>query len=206
MTTSHGSTTRTNDQPAGGSGHLVERATPEPRIAPGTRREVGVVNWLISAASGAVARTPPPNLFLTLGRQRGLFRAWMWFAGHLMPGGKLGRRTTELVILRVAELRGCEYELEHHRSLAQRSGVSAEEVERVSEGPDAAGWTDRERAILAAVDELHHTNDLSDDHFAALETHLDAPRIVELVMLVGHYEMLATAITALRVQPDPHHR
>jgi len=26
--------------------------------------------------------------------------------------------------------------------------------------------------------------------------------LIELVMLVGHYDMLATAITTLRIQPD----
>lgn len=175
-----------------------------PRIAPGTRRDVGLVNWVLSVVPGWVARTPPPNLFLTLGRQRGLFRSWMWFAAHLMPGGKLGRRQSELVILRTAELSNCDYELSHHRSLARRSGVTAEEIRRVGEGPDAEGWSARDRAMLAAVDELHATRDVSDGTFADLQTHFDVPRIVELVMLVSHYEMLATTIAALRIQPDAH--
>ena len=33
----------------------------------------------------------PPNVFTTLARNRGLFRRWLWFAGGLMPGGKLPR-------------------------------------------------------------------------------------------------------------------
>ncbi|MBV8385841.1 MAG: carboxymuconolactone decarboxylase family protein, partial [Acidimicrobiia bacterium] len=81
-----------------------------PRIAPGDLRDVGVVNWVVSAVSGRVAGTGPPNLFLTLGRNRALFRGWLHFAGRMMPGGKLPRRDTELVILRVAHLRNCEYE------------------------------------------------------------------------------------------------
>ena len=38
--------------------------------------------------------------------------------------------------------------------------------------------------------------------WADLRTHLDEREAIELVMLVGHYEMLATAIAALRIQPD----
>ena len=59
---------------------------------------------------------------MTLGRHRPLFRGWLRFAGRLMPGGKLPRRETEMVILRVAHLRQCAYEFEHHARLARRAG------------------------------------------------------------------------------------
>ncbi|GAA2126164.1 carboxymuconolactone decarboxylase family protein [Actinomadura napierensis] len=173
-----------------------------PRVAPGGIRDVGLVNWLICAASGRVAGTGPPNLFLTLARQRGLFRGWLWFGGRLMPGGKLARRETELVILRVAHLRECRYEFDHHVRLGRRAGVRAADVERVRKGPDADGWSPREQVMLAAADELHHDQDLSDATWARLRTRLTQPECVELCMLAGHYEMLATVIDALRVRPD----
>ena len=71
-----------------------------PRIAPGGRRELGVPLWAFASLAGRVTGTEPPNLFTTLGRHRGLFRGWLWFAGRLMPGGKLPRRETELVMER----------------------------------------------------------------------------------------------------------
>jgi AhpD family alkylhydroperoxidase len=152
--------------------------------------------------SGRVTGTTPPNLFLVLGRHRKLFRGWLRFAGRLMPGGTLPRRETELVILRVAHLRANAYELEQHRRLAARARITEAEVARVLEGPAAGGWTPREHAVLAAVDELHRDQDLSDPGWAALVAHLSEREVIELVLLVGHYEMLATAITALRVPPD----
>jgi len=172
------------------------------RVAPGDRRDVGVVTWAIAAASGRVTGTNPPNLFLVLGRHRKLFRGWLRFAGRLMPGGRLARRETEIAIVRVAHLRQCTYELEHHRRLARRAKVSPQDLARVIEGPDVGGWTGRERSILGAVDELHSTQDLSDGSWADLRSHLDEREAIELVLLVGHYEMLATAITALRIPPD----
>jgi AhpD family alkylhydroperoxidase len=173
-----------------------------PRIAPGTRREVGLVGWLVSWVSGRVSRTPPPNLFLTLGRHRRLFRGWIHFGGSLMPGGRLPRRDTELVILRVANLRACEYELRHHTHLAGRAGLTPTEVARVAVGPGEPAWSDRERALLVAVDELHADGDLSDEAWDGIAAHLDERQRIELVLLVGHYEMLATAIQALRIEPD----
>lgn len=173
-----------------------------PRATPGTLRDVGVVNWAACWIAGRAVGTGPPNLFLTLARRRGLFRGWLWFAGRLMPGGTLPRRETELVILRVAHLRDCRYEFDHHVRLGRRAGVRESDVERVKEGPGADGWSPRERAVLTAVDQLHHDRDIDDAAWTRLRTHLTEAQCVELTMLVGHYEMLATAITALRVEPD----
>jgi AhpD family alkylhydroperoxidase len=172
------------------------------RVVPGGRRDVGALNWAFAWISGRVTGTGPPNLFLVLGRHRRLFRGWLRFAGRLMPGGRLPRRDTELVILRVAHLRGCEYEFEHHRRLAARAGLAPADIERVAIGPGADGWSERQRVLLAAVDELHRDADLGDETWLGLRRHLDDVLAVELVVLAAHYEMLATVIAALRVPVD----
>lgn len=172
------------------------------RIAPGELRDVGPFVAAFARLAGRVSGTEPPAIFLTLGRHRRLFWGWLHFAGRLMPGGRLPRRDTELVILRVAVLAGSDYEFGQHARLARRAGLSAADVERVRRGPDGPGWSDRQALLLRVTDELHHTRDLSDDTWATLRAELDERLCIELLMLVGHYEMLATTLTALRVQPD----
>lgn len=176
------------------------------RLAPGTRRDIGLVTWVFSRIAGRAIGTTPPNIFTTLGRHRRLFRAWLFFAGRLMPRGTLPRRESELVILRVAHLRDCAYELHHHRKLGRRAGLSPAEIERVAEGAEAAGWTPRERVLLTAVEQLHASGDLPDSTWAELRGHLDDKGAIELLMLAGHYEMLATVLNTLRVQPDQDRR
>ncbi|MFG1998119.1 carboxymuconolactone decarboxylase family protein [Spirillospora sp. NPDC048911] len=176
------------------------------RISPGGLREVGFANWTAAQIAGLVGGTTPPNLFLTLGRHRRLFRAWGRFGGRLMPRGILPRRETELVILRVAHLRDCAYEYEHHVRLGRRAGVDSGDVARIAEGPAAFGWTARERAVLTAVDHMHAHGDLDDPAWAGLRRHLSPRECIELCMLAAHYEMLATVITSLRIQPDPPRR
>lgn len=174
----------------------------EPRVVPGGRHEVGLATWLFARLAGRVSGTEPPAVFLTLGRHRGLFWGWLHFAGRLMPGGRLARRETELVILRVGTLTRNEYELAQHRRLGRRAGLTEAEIERVGEGPGAASWAPRDRLLLLATDELHTSRDLSDETWAALCVELDERTRIELLMLVGHYEMLATTLHTLRVQPD----
>lgn len=165
---------------------------------------MGLVTAALADLSGRVVGTTPPNLFLTLGRHRALFRGWLRFAGRLMPGGTLPRRETELVILRVAHLAGCRYEFDHHVILGAQAGVDAADVARVVEGSTAGGWSDRERTILVAVEQLHQARDLDDATWAALRGHLSEREAIELLLLAGHYEMLATTIATLRIQPDQH--
>jgi AhpD family alkylhydroperoxidase len=173
-----------------------------PRIPPGARRDIGTANWLFSLAAGRVTRTGPPNVFTTLGRNRRLLRRWLIFAGALMPRGRLPRADTELVILRVAHLCGCEYEWSHHESLGRRAGLSAEEVERVRQGPDAPGWTARQELILRAAGEMHSDRRVSDATWEGLRPLLSDADLIELCMLVGHYEMVAMTLNSLGVEPE----
>jgi AhpD family alkylhydroperoxidase len=174
-----------------------------PRIAPGSRRDIGVINHSIARALGAATGGPPPNLFTTLARHRGIFRKWLRFAGALMPGGKLPRADTELLILRVAHNTGCEYEWRHHEQLGRLAGLSAEEIERVRLGAEAVGWAPRQALLLRVADELHADRRISDELWAELRPLLSDPQLIELCLLVGHYEMLAMTLNSLQVEPDP---
>jgi len=172
------------------------------RIGPGGRREIGLLNYGLAKLIGLAAGGQPPNVFTTLARNRGLFRRWLWFAGGLMPGGKLPRRDTELVILRVAHNTGCDYERLHHEHLGRRAGLSAEEIARAGEGPAASGWQPRQALLLRAADELHGAGRIGDPLWAELSAELDERLLIELCLLIGHYEMLAMTLNTLRVQPD----
>jgi alkylhydroperoxidase family enzyme len=110
-----------------------------PRIVPGTRAQIGLVNAAIARVLGLATGGPPQRIFTTLARNRGLFRRWLWFAGGLMPGGKLPRADTELVILRVAHLAGSEYEWAQHERIGARAGLSAAEIERARRARGAPG-------------------------------------------------------------------
>ncbi len=173
-----------------------------PRIDPGGLRELGLVNWTFCRVASMVTGVPDAHIFSTLGRARGLFRGWLHFSAMMMPFGRIRRRETELVILRVAYLRGCDYELDHHRRLGARAGITDEVLERVFEGPDAEAWHPNERALLAAVDQLVEHRSIDDDTWNTVASYFDRRQLIELVMLVGQYDSLATTLGVLRVQRD----
>jgi AhpD family alkylhydroperoxidase len=185
-----------------GYGPLPMGGESGPRIGPGDRRQLGWVNFGIAKLAGRATRGAPPRIFTTLGRHRKLFRRWLWFAGALMPGGKLPRQDTELVILRVAHNTGSEYEWSQHERIAARVGLSDEEIARVRQGPDAVGWSEHQALVLAAVDAMHAEGRIGEELWQRLSRQLDEVRLIELCMLIGHYEMLAMTLSSLQVEPD----
>ncbi|HET8672856.1 MAG TPA: carboxymuconolactone decarboxylase family protein [Thermoleophilaceae bacterium] len=173
-----------------------------PRIPPGTRSDVGTLNFLIASALGRVAGTGPLNIMTTLGRHRRLFRRWLRFAGGLMPGGTLPRTDSELVILRCAHNCSSPYEWEHHQRIGALEGLSQADIERVKAGPDADGWSERQAALLRATDELHANRTISDGAWDGLARHLGEKELIELCLLVGHYEMIAMTLNSLGTPLD----
>ena len=172
------------------------------RIPPGGRKELGLINWIISRIAARSIRAPHMHLFETLGQNKMLFLTFLPYAGQLLNKGKLPKTDTELVILRVGHLRGSQYELQQHRRLARSRGVDDALQEKIFEGPRADGLTGRQRALLGAVDEFTNDRDLSDETFAALRAHLNREQIIEFCALAGHYDTIAGILAALRVPMD----
>ncbi len=167
-----------------------------PRHRPRQRRHPG----LLGLATGGRA----PNVFTTLARHRGLFRRWLWFAAALMPGGKLPRDESELVILRVAHNTGSDYEWAQHERLGRaRRSERTRRSRACARDRTAPGWSSRRELLLRATDELHAKRHIGDELWAQLRTELDELRLIELCMLVGHYEMLAMTLNSLAVESDP---
>lgn len=138
------------------------------------------------------------NIFRTLVRHPGLFRKWLPFGGKLL-NGKLGARERELAILRVGWLCACEYEWAQHVPLARTAGLSEDEVVRIRAGADAPGWSEDDRAVLRATDELHSQSCISDATWSALAEIYNEQELIELVMVVGHYHLVSFALNTLGV-------
>jgi alkylhydroperoxidase family enzyme len=172
------------------------------RIPPGDRRELGLVNWAISRFAARSIRAPEMHLFTTLGRHRMLFRWFLPYSGVLLNWGKLPKTDKELVILRVGHLRSSEYELQQHRRLARSRGLDSMLQDRIFTGPAAEGLTDRQRALVTAVDEFVLHRDLSDATYDALSAHLSGEQIIEFCALAGHYDAIAAILATLRVRMD----
>jgi alkylhydroperoxidase family enzyme len=142
------------------------------------------------------------NALGTLAQHPELTTAFNTFNGHVLFGSTLTMRQRELLVLRVATLRRAAYEWAQHVVLAGDAGISADEVDRVIEGPDAAGWSPFEGALLRAVDELLADALVGDATWATLAEQLDTEQLMDVVFTVGAYELVAMAFKSFGVELD----
>ncbi|MGK8436799.1 carboxymuconolactone decarboxylase family protein [Ectopseudomonas hydrolytica] len=173
-----------------------------PRLTPLLRKQLPWFPRTMLKILGGRARISAPNLFLTLMRHRHVFRFWARFAARLMPYGTLDRVDCELAILRVAWNCRSQYEWYQHVAIGLDAGLTAADVARVTEGPDSTGWSEHQATVIRAADEVHETRIISDATWQKLSRRYDDKLLIELCMVIGHYEMLASLLNSLGIQPE----
>ena len=165
------------------------------------------------AVAAELAHWMPPNtpldplaLFRTLARHVPL-------AGAMHPLGSfflsrrfaLGKRERELVIDRVTARCGCEYEWGVHATAFGAAAGLDEPLLRATVHGTAAdpAWTETDRLLVRLVDELHDTARVSDELWDALAARWPAETLLELLVLVGWYHVIAFVANGARVQLEP---
>jgi alkylhydroperoxidase family enzyme len=172
------------------------------RIPSGRFRDLGLINWILAKSAARTVGAPQMHLFATLGQHKRLFLAMMPYSALLLRG-RLPRADTELVILRVAHLRGSEYELQHHRLMGRRRGLDDQTQQNIFAWPHPAdGLTDRQQALLRATDEFINNRSISAEVWQQLSGHLDRRQLIEFCMLAGQYDGLAATMSALEIPLD----
>jgi alkylhydroperoxidase family enzyme len=175
------------------------------RIPSGRLRELGLINWILAKSAARTVGAPQMHLFGTLGQHKRLFLAMMPYSALLLRG-RLARADTELVILRVAHLRGSEYELQHHRLMGRRRGLDDQTQQMIFTWPNTTETpgtlTDRQQALLRATDDFINNRSISAEVWQQLSAHLDRRQLIEFCMLAGQYDGLAATMSALEIPLD----
>jgi 4-carboxymuconolactone decarboxylase len=138
------------------------------------------------------------NILRTLAHHPHLLGPFLGFATALASGA-LPRRSSELLALRAAWNCHSDFEWGHHAVYARAAGLNEAEIASVAEGPAAPGWSEGDRVLLRAADELHAQQDLSEATWRALESTHSAEQLVEIPFVVGQYTMLSMVANATGV-------
>jgi AhpD family alkylhydroperoxidase len=175
------------------------------RIPSGRFWELGPLNWVIAKFGALAVRAPEMHLMTALGQHRLLFVVWSLYSGRLLRG-RLPAADSELVVLRVAHLRACEYELQHHRRMARNQGLNAQKQAAIFAWPDtgkgSSALSPRQFALLAATDELVKDRTVTDATWQQLARHLDRRELIEFCLLATQYDGLAATMAALELPLD----
>lgn len=142
------------------------------------------------------------NIFKTLSHHPDLFRRWLVFGNHVLFKSTLPPRERELIILRIGWLCEAEYEWAQHVLIGKEAGLTAEEIDRIKAGPNARGWSEADKLLLQATDELRKDAFITDATWNGLCQHFDTKQLMDVVFAVGQYNLVSMALNTLGVQLD----
>jgi 4-carboxymuconolactone decarboxylase len=163
-----------------------------------------------------MARIPypePSQEFTTLGVQLNLFRMLahagttgkrvLSLGNALLSQLELPPKLRELAILQVARESGADYEWVQHVPLARSVGVTQAQIEAIEQGSVPGGlFTGREQQVLLFAKEVYRGETISDEDFAGMTQAFTSREIVELLLTIGYYAMLAGFMKVLEIDID----
>jgi 4-carboxymuconolactone decarboxylase len=153
--------------------------------------------------SGAPDAPPMPIVLEMFAHHLALSESWLPFTDMLAgEDAKLSARHRELLILRVAWRTRAGYEWAQHSRMGAEAGLTASQIDAMTEGPAAAVWTPSERSLLSAVDEIIDDHVVGDTTWSALAAQFGPAEMFELLFLVGGYLCLAGVLNSIGLQGE----
>ncbi|MFA7585239.1 MAG: carboxymuconolactone decarboxylase family protein [Novosphingobium sp.] len=145
-----------------------------------------------------------PEIMFTMAKFPEIWARYMAVSMHLQgPKGALKPRDRQLAILRTGWLLQAPFEWGEHARQSKAVGITTEEIERVTTGSSAPGWSDHDRAILRAAEELREGAIVSDETWDRLALTMSESELLELLLLIGQFTTTAYFQNALRLRLEP---
>lgn len=152
----------------------------------------------------ALERVPPLNIFRMMANADTAFRPWLRWGAALLGDLELDPLLRELAILRVARLTPhAEYEWVQHVAIARAVGATEEQVAALErDEPEAGCFSEAEHRVLRFTTEVVRDARASEETLDALKQTLSPREIVELLMVIGQYMMVARVMATTHMELD----
>lgn len=132
-----------------------------------------------------------------------VFEGFNALSGGIMLRSALDPALRETAILRVGHLSKAAYEIYHHEALGREVGLSQAQLDAIARGGADPALTPAQQALLAFTDDVVLRVKASDENLAAVRAFLDETALVDLLMTIGCYMMVARLLETTGVDIDP---
>jgi alkylhydroperoxidase family enzyme len=153
----------------------------------------------------AFARMPMKlNIFRMLAHAENSAVPVLRLANAILHRQLLSDRHRELLILQVAHIEAGAYEWRQHEHIAAAVGISRAAVESIAAGQyDGAAFDTAERALLAFGKCVIEDVRVGATVFTQMQSHFSDREIVEAIVTMGFYMMMARLTEATETDLDP---
>ena len=143
------------------------------------------------------------NIFRMMAHAETSFRPMMALGMSILAQQQLSAKLRELVILRVGSLSNARYEWVQHVPIALAAGATEAQVAALERADIEGPFDALERVVLRFNTEVVKQVRASDETFALAAKLLPPRQIVELVLTIGYYMLVARLLESTDVDMDP---
>ena len=145
---------------------------------------------------------PPRNVFKMMAHAPSLMPGIMELTGAILYRSKLSPVLRELVILRVGHLCGSSYEVHQHRKISAAIGLSQEKIDGTARDADPKLYQGRELLVVRMTEQVVRKVKADDALFADAAAELGNELLMELLVIIGLYVMLAQVLENAEVEVE----
>jgi alkylhydroperoxidase family enzyme len=150
-----------------------------------------------------LAGLPPLKIFRTMAHAENSFVPLLQLGTSILAQQQLDPKLREYAVLQGAKYTRGEYEWVQHVPIAIQCGATQEQLEALERDElDAACFDEVEQLVLAFNREAMQQNQVGDALFAKMRDHFSDREIVELLLTLGYYSMLARMTEVVQLEVD----
>jgi 4-carboxymuconolactone decarboxylase len=139
------------------------------------------------------------NVARMIGNSEGVAKPFAKMANALVMKTKLDPKLREIAILRTAKVSRSVYEWTQHVPMAKHVGVTDAQISAMDNWQPTSCFNDLERTVLRFTDEVAAKVKGSHETLAELKKHLGPTEIVELILSIGFWGMVARLLETTEV-------
>jgi alkylhydroperoxidase family enzyme len=139
------------------------------------------------------------NVTRMMSHSEGAMQAYGKLGTFLLRKGRLDPVLREVVILRIGQICGSDYEWHQHVSVARAVGMSEDTLSAIEvQAFDRLG--ERERVAVRIAEEIARDRGASAETMGAASSHFTKEELVELVLVAGYYIMTAGFLLSFGIE------
>lgn len=144
-----------------------------------------------------------PNFIKTLAHSGNFLEVMADLYLRLMGETSLHERLRQLAILKTCKLHKCKYTVTLHTELAKKAGWTDEQIQAMDDYVSSDVFTYYEKEILRLAELVSlEPDEIQDDYWTQLDNHFTSDQVVELIGLIGFFNMINRFILSLQIEPD----
>lgn len=145
-----------------------------------------------------------PNFLKTLAHSGNFLEGVANLHRDLLGETSLSEKIRHLAILKTCKVNKCEYTVIRYSELAKKEGWTDEQIEAMDDYVNSDLFTYYEKEVLQLAEQItEEPDEIQDSFWTQLDNHFTSDQVVELVILIGFFNMLNRFVLGLKIDLEP---